>query len=625
MAINRYDTPAEARFINTYAPLPFEQLYTLGKEAKASVDSALAETDAALAKWSEFQSPSAVDTNTWYNETVGRANPIINEMAANPDLIKSAEGRARLQSAIRNVDRAKLSTLLQSRENLVSRQKMNQELMARGMYNPEWHNVDFLNYDTTKAGTFNDVSPLAYKSIQDLTEEYYKGIQDSFLKSEGGYDYTGVTPEMIANIADTNFSGVVNTPEAQKHMQIYRQQTGADEEQAKQWLKQRMVQDNLKYARINREENKFALQRQALADRDKNTERVPSKSEMIMSDLGLKKMALLGVTPEQAATITPEQLNAAYNQVYNNALTNAAKTGSANYMKDIWKNTMVGIEQQDVINYYHPANPKAGTVILKDKKNTFPGTSMVYMQNPNVVPLTVDGLPAAEISAGFIANNDTNKWGIDIKGGGKNGENASDYDFPKWISATAAGAVAIDQMVFGNPEEGRKVRSDKQISKPMNQVKLENYSNIVRGLYDSIDGGIFNGEANTVEYSLNGQPTPVVRGKILVPEEKIDAYLEANVDRFGGLSKREVKRMLTEGIGKDKKHRVMQKYDGNVKIDGEEMEGNYYVIYAGLPMFNDPNKTTSFDQLSTKDFRGTTGAQKEYSSQADVAYSNSWF
>ena len=146
MAINRYDIPAEARFINTYAPLPFEQLYTLGKEAKASVDSALAETDAALAKWSEFQSPSAVDTNTWYNETIGNASPIINEMAANPDLIKSAEGRARLQSAIRNVDRAKLSTLLQSKENLVSRQKMNQELMARGMYNPEWHNVDFLNY-----------------------------------------------------------------------------------------------------------------------------------------------------------------------------------------------------------------------------------------------------------------------------------------------------------------------------------------------------------------------------------------------------------------------------------------------------------------------------------------------
>ena len=269
MAINRYDTPAEAKFINTYVPIPFEQLYTLGKEAKNSVDAALAETDAALAKWSEFQSPSAVDTNTWYNETVGRANPIIEEMSANPDMIKSAEGRAKLQSAIRNVDRAKLSTLLQSRENLVSRQKMNQELMARGMYNPEWHNVDFLNYDTTKSGTFNDVSPLAYKSIQDLTEPYYKGIQDSFLQTKGGYDYTGVTPEMIANIADTNFSGIVNTPEAQKHMALYRQQTGADEEQAKAWLKERVVQDNLKYARINREANKFDLQKAAARESSK--------------------------------------------------------------------------------------------------------------------------------------------------------------------------------------------------------------------------------------------------------------------------------------------------------------------------------------------------------------------
>ena len=625
MAINRYDTPAEARFINTYAPLPFEQLYTLGKEAKNSVDAALAETDAALAKWSEFQSPSAVDTNTWYNETLGKAQPTIAEMAANPDLIKDPTYRAKLQATIRNVDRAKLSTLLQSKENLQSRQKINQELMVRGMYNPEWHGVDFLNYDTTQAGTFNDVSPLAYKSIQDLTEEYYKGIQDSFIKKEGGYNYTGVTRDRIAEIADTNFSGVVNTPEAQKHMQLYRQHTGANEAEARQWLKERMVQDNLKYERVTREEDKFSLQNAALNARTQQGQKVPSKSETIIADLGLKKMAMLGLTPEQAAAASPEQINAAYNQVYNSALTEAAKTGSASYLQEIWKTTMVGIEQQDVINYFHPANPKANTVVLKDGKNTFPGSSMVYMKNPNVVPLTVDGLPASEISAGFIANNDNNKWGIDIKGGGKNGESSSDYDFPKWISAPAAGAVAIDQMVFGNPEEGRKIRSDKAPAKSINQVKLENYSNIVRGLYESIDGGVFNGEANTVEYSLNGQPTPIVRGKILVPEEKIDAYLEANVDRFGGLSKREVKRMLTEGIGKEKKHRVMQKYEGKVKMDGDEMEGNYYVIYAGLPLFNDPNKTTTFDQLSTKDFRGTTGAQKEYSGQADTAYSNSWF
>ena len=32
--VNRYDNPAQAEFINTYVPIPFEQLYTLGKQAK---------------------------------------------------------------------------------------------------------------------------------------------------------------------------------------------------------------------------------------------------------------------------------------------------------------------------------------------------------------------------------------------------------------------------------------------------------------------------------------------------------------------------------------------------------------------------------------------------------------
>ena len=97
MAINRYDNPAEAKFLNTYVPIPFEQLYTIGKEAKLSVDQALAQQDEAMAKWSEYKSPSAVDTNTWYNETMGKAKSIVEEMAANPDLIKTAEFRARLQ------------------------------------------------------------------------------------------------------------------------------------------------------------------------------------------------------------------------------------------------------------------------------------------------------------------------------------------------------------------------------------------------------------------------------------------------------------------------------------------------------------------------------------------------
>ena len=41
--VNRYDRPAQAQFIDTYVPIPFEQLYTLGKLANDKVDKAINE------------------------------------------------------------------------------------------------------------------------------------------------------------------------------------------------------------------------------------------------------------------------------------------------------------------------------------------------------------------------------------------------------------------------------------------------------------------------------------------------------------------------------------------------------------------------------------------------------
>lgn len=80
-------------------------------------------------KWAEFQSPSAADTKAYYDETYGRALPVAEELSKNLDMIKTAEGRSKIYSAINNVDRAKLSMLRQSAEGLKERQKVNQRLM----------------------------------------------------------------------------------------------------------------------------------------------------------------------------------------------------------------------------------------------------------------------------------------------------------------------------------------------------------------------------------------------------------------------------------------------------------------------------------------------------------------
>lgn len=303
MAVNRYDSPAQAKFMNTYVPIPFEQLYTLGKQAKEDVDNAMSDLSTTLDKWSEFRSPSEVDTKEWYNETLGRAKPIVDKLASNLDLLKSPEGKSQIYSLINNVDRAKLSTLMQSKEGLLTRQKVNQQLMLNGKYNPLWHDVDFSNYNTLKTGVYNDIAPLAYSSIKDMTDQYVNNLKDSFIGRKDGFIYTGVTDEQIKNILDANKSGILSTPQAQKHMQVYIQQNpGATQEEAAEWVMQKAYTDNQEYVRQNINVDPYAMQalkyRQAM-DTAASRKKGKSDTETNYPD-AYKKLYNDAITQEQS-------------------------------------------------------------------------------------------------------------------------------------------------------------------------------------------------------------------------------------------------------------------------------------------------------------------------------------
>lgn len=262
MAINRFDQPAQAQFQNTYVELPFQELFSLGRQAKDDVDRALNDLSANLEKWSDFRSPSIADTQRWYDLTTGVIEPVIDDIVSNPDLLKSAAGRAKLYGTLNNLDRASLSALQQSRDAMLQGQDYRAKLAANGRYNPLWHDVDFANYDTLGSGQiFDNISPLAYSSIQDLVDPYLKGIQDSYITTEGGYDYYGVTQDQIASVLDENLSGILTTPEAQMHIATsMRLNPDLTYEEAEQRFIDQARQDASKYARVNRNENKFALE-----------------------------------------------------------------------------------------------------------------------------------------------------------------------------------------------------------------------------------------------------------------------------------------------------------------------------------------------------------------------------
>ena len=255
--MNRFDKPVEGQYVSQYVPIPFEQLYQLGKYYNEEVDKAQQELASSVNKWSEFRSPSAIDTKQWYDYTIGGAKQIVDEMINNPDLIKTAEGRSKITSFINSRPYDKLSSLQQSREAMLERQKANQTLALNGKYNPLWHDVNFTEYDTMQGGIFKDTAPLAFKSVNDLTKPYVDDLKNQFIATKGGYDYFGVTPERALSQVTSNFASIYNTPEAQKHIQTLMGQ-GLTQDEAIQTFKGMVSTAAMEQATYDRRPNEFA-------------------------------------------------------------------------------------------------------------------------------------------------------------------------------------------------------------------------------------------------------------------------------------------------------------------------------------------------------------------------------
>ena len=271
MQANRYDRAAEAPILNTYVPINFGELYRIGAAQKEAVDQAAKDLTNTITTFGEFQSPSAVDTENYYRNSIGKFSDLIQEASTNPDAMKDANFRSRLQQRINNIDYGYLSRLKQSREGMLARQKANQQLMLSGKYNPLWHDVDFTNYDTAQSGIFNDISPLAYKSEVDLVNPYVDNLKASFIGVSNGWIHSGVSTDRTDYEIQKNLSSIQNTPEYRKHLEILQRQ-GLSREDAEYQLNNTLITAGREFAYDQAERDPWwmesaKLQMKAAADR----------------------------------------------------------------------------------------------------------------------------------------------------------------------------------------------------------------------------------------------------------------------------------------------------------------------------------------------------------------------
>lgn len=307
MAVNRFSTPVDSQYISQYVPIPFQELYAIGKEYNTQRQQAEKQLSDYVQKWSEFESPSAIDTQRWYDITMKPAIKVAEQYAKNPELLKTPEGRSSIYNLINSLPYEELSALKSSRNNMLKRQEMNMKLAAEGKYNPLWHDVDFTNYDTlSSSGIFNDLSPLAYKSEVDLVKPYVDNLKDGYLYSQGEYDYFGVSPDITDEQVRNNISAIYNTPEAQMHIKALMKQ-GLTEEEANRQFVRSIYQAGREFARVNREANAFSLLREK--ENVKNPQTQPKDLLYFTNEIEITGLKNFLASKENQLTNTKEYID----------------------------------------------------------------------------------------------------------------------------------------------------------------------------------------------------------------------------------------------------------------------------------------------------------------------------
>lgn len=223
MAVNRFDKPVESQYISQYVPIPFEQLYKIGKEYNDRVDQAIQDIADYNKEWKSFDSPIKKDVEDYYRIAMNpQIKSLIDSAVSNPDNLKTFDFKRQLQNAINSVDYGSLNKLKASATNAYNYINAAKELAKKGQYNKNWDLVDFNKYSTLESGkVFDEVSPIQYQSLQSIIDPYVKNIEETFYRgvdpNSGQHlpytNWMAVTENDIRDIINSRYNDIVSTPQ----------------------------------------------------------------------------------------------------------------------------------------------------------------------------------------------------------------------------------------------------------------------------------------------------------------------------------------------------------------------------------------------------------------------------
>lgn len=218
-----------------WVQMPVMQLYDTGlmqqaiNNARYMYEKAEKRMDDFYEKYGEFMSPFQKDMDR-YQQIVGGIRRGIDALyASGEDPLRTASGRAKMAQLIRSVDPAEMSRMKANAKMGYAYLDDIEKARARNEFNADYEN--FLLNQPGGPGAFNDFSSAngamwtrsaagRYQDLNQYTGHIFDALKDSFIRTDGPYDYYGVTEgDLAKSLTPDTLGGLLNTDLGKFHYQ----------------------------------------------------------------------------------------------------------------------------------------------------------------------------------------------------------------------------------------------------------------------------------------------------------------------------------------------------------------------------------------------------------------------
>lgn len=272
MAFMGYETPVEAPQMRIYNT-DLMKMYIAG--VKEQYDQSREDYKDFMKSYGDFYSPIANDTERYNDATINAVSNFVSQMG--PDLFRTPEGQAAITRLINSVPVGKLNQIKQSAEIAKEYVKNRGELMAKGLWNPEYEKWrlggrSLEDWDTSNDGMWTNYSPAAFQDLHSFTDDWFKHLEPQLdeeytAAKNDGFDYYRTSEKDLRGVISGRLDDVIKDGGlGQFYYYQALQAAGGDADLARELLTQDIVARNSDYYREKKEADPYKLDRARTAN-----------------------------------------------------------------------------------------------------------------------------------------------------------------------------------------------------------------------------------------------------------------------------------------------------------------------------------------------------------------------